>query len=164
MLPHTVYHAIQALELVGVLTWVNRIVRERVRERDLFGQWVSRWRVLRTSNAYAFRDPNPAAGHPSGFQVGKSAGTRNQTSSIVNAPSDRRTGRRRNQPLAVASITGRSHRATHHRQHAVIRSLPRARGRIAGQCILRLHASARLMARWRRTLTRRAGIKEERRS
>ena len=48
------------MEVAGVLTWVNRIVRERVRERDLFGQWVSRWRVLRTSNAYAFRDPNPA--------------------------------------------------------------------------------------------------------
>jgi len=36
---------------------------------------------------------------------------------------------------------------------------PRVRGRIAGQCILRLHASARLMARWRRTLTRRAWLK-----
>ena len=35
----TVYEAIKALELAGVLTWVNRIVRERVRERDLFGQW-----------------------------------------------------------------------------------------------------------------------------
>ena len=53
----TVYEAIKALELAGVLTWVNRIVRERVRERDLFGQWATRWRVLRTSNAYAFRDP-----------------------------------------------------------------------------------------------------------
>jgi hypothetical protein len=57
----TVYEAIRALELAGVLTWVNRIVRERVRERDLFGQWSTRWRVLRTSNAYAFRDPHPAA-------------------------------------------------------------------------------------------------------
>jgi hypothetical protein len=57
----TVYEAIKVLELAGVLTWVNRIFRERVRERDLFGHWASRWRVLRTSNAYAFRDPNPAA-------------------------------------------------------------------------------------------------------
>ena len=56
----TVCEAIKALAFAGVLTWVNRIVRERVRERDLFGQWVTRWRVLRTSNAYAFRDPNPA--------------------------------------------------------------------------------------------------------
>jgi hypothetical protein len=28
-----------------------------VRERDLFGQWASHWRVIRTSNAYVFRDP-----------------------------------------------------------------------------------------------------------
>ena len=48
-------------------TWVNRIVRERVRELDLFGKWVSRWRVLRTSNAYAFRDPKEtvSGGFPS---------------------------------------------------------------------------------------------------
>jgi hypothetical protein len=56
-----VYEAIKMLELAGVLTRVNRIFRERVRERDLFGHWVSRWRVVRTSNAYALRDPNPAA-------------------------------------------------------------------------------------------------------
>jgi hypothetical protein len=56
----TVYEAIRALELAGVLTWVNRIVRERVRERDLFGYWGTRWRVLRTSNAYTFRDPGAA--------------------------------------------------------------------------------------------------------
>src|SRR3954454_8635907 len=53
----TVCEAIKALAFAGVLTWVNRIVRERVRERDLFGRLASRWRVLRTSNAYAFRDP-----------------------------------------------------------------------------------------------------------
>jgi hypothetical protein len=29
-----------------------------VRERD-FGRWVSRWRVIRTSNAYVFRDRQP---------------------------------------------------------------------------------------------------------
>src|SRR3954453_1982821 len=56
----TVCEAVKALAFAGVLTWVNRIVRERVRERDLFGQWATRWRVLRTSNAYAFRDPKPA--------------------------------------------------------------------------------------------------------
>jgi hypothetical protein len=54
------------LEFAGVLTWVNRIMRERVRERDLFGQWAYRWRVVRTSNAYLFRDPLPCAeGRPS---------------------------------------------------------------------------------------------------
>jgi hypothetical protein len=30
-----------------------------VREHDLFGQWASRWRVIRTLNAYVFSDPNP---------------------------------------------------------------------------------------------------------
>jgi hypothetical protein len=45
------------LELAGVLTWVHRIARIQVRERDLFGRMVSRWRVIRTSNAYVFRDP-----------------------------------------------------------------------------------------------------------
>jgi hypothetical protein len=49
--------AIAALERAGILSWVNRIHRIRVRERDLFGQWVTSWRVLRTSNAYVFRDP-----------------------------------------------------------------------------------------------------------
>jgi hypothetical protein len=36
-----------------------------VRERDLLGQWVVRWQVIRTSNAYVFRDPKP--GLPCGF-------------------------------------------------------------------------------------------------
>jgi hypothetical protein len=48
----TVCEAIKALELAGILSWVNRIVRVRIRERDLFGQWATTWRVLRTSNAY----------------------------------------------------------------------------------------------------------------
>jgi Helix-turn-helix domain len=56
----TVCEAIKALELAGILSWVNRIVRVRIRERDLFGQWATTWRVLRTSNAYVFRDPKAA--------------------------------------------------------------------------------------------------------
>jgi Helix-turn-helix domain len=55
----TVYEAIKALEAADVLTWVNRIVRELVRERDLFGHASQHWRTLRTSNAYVFRDPLP---------------------------------------------------------------------------------------------------------
>jgi hypothetical protein len=55
----TVAEALRALEWAGVLTWQNRITRILVRERDLFGQWASRWRVIRTSNAYVFRDPKP---------------------------------------------------------------------------------------------------------
>jgi hypothetical protein len=78
----TVYEAIRALEFAGVLTWVNRITRIQVRERDLFGKWSSRWQVIRTSNSYTFRDPLPAAeGHPNGRFSSKSenpTGTLNQ--------------------------------------------------------------------------------------
>ena len=54
---------------------------ERVRERDLFGRMARRWRTIRTSNAYLFRDPLPCPeGRPSPnppaeglfYQVGKS--------------------------------------------------------------------------------------------
>ena len=57
----TVYEAIKALEFANVLTWVNRITRIRTRELDLFGQMATRWRIIRTSNAYIFRDPLPCA-------------------------------------------------------------------------------------------------------
>jgi hypothetical protein len=53
----TVYEAIHALERAGILTWVNRIVRVREWGPDLFGRARNRWRVIRTSNAYTFVDP-----------------------------------------------------------------------------------------------------------
>jgi hypothetical protein len=56
----TVAGAIKALEWAGVLTWQNRIVRVRERCQDLFGKEGWRWRVIRTSNAYLFRDPQAA--------------------------------------------------------------------------------------------------------
>jgi hypothetical protein len=53
------------LELAGVLPYQHRIARIQVRELDLFGRWASRWRVIRTSNAYVFRDPQrPLVGVP----------------------------------------------------------------------------------------------------
>jgi hypothetical protein len=60
----TVYEALKVLEWAGVLTWQHRIARIQVRERDLFGRWANRWRVIRTSNAYVFGDPlqRPAGG------------------------------------------------------------------------------------------------------
>ena len=61
-----------------MLTWQNRITRIHVRERDLFGQWASRWRVSRTSNAYVFSDPQQ---RPEGVPASKSEnppGTLNQ--------------------------------------------------------------------------------------
>jgi hypothetical protein len=75
----TVYEALKALEWAGVLTWQNRIARTQVRELDRFGRWASRWRVIRTSNAYVFRDPQPAL---AGIPTSKSenpAGIRNQS-------------------------------------------------------------------------------------
>jgi hypothetical protein len=53
----TFYEAIKTLEEAGLLTWVNRIIRIRVRERDMFGHWATSWRVVRNSNAYQFVDP-----------------------------------------------------------------------------------------------------------
>ena len=51
----TVARAIAALEGEGVLTWENRLVRQRVAVEGLFGpQWVLVPR--RTSNAYRFHD------------------------------------------------------------------------------------------------------------
>jgi DNA-binding MarR family transcriptional regulator len=56
----TVAEAIKALEDAGLLSWVNRIVRVRERCEDLFGRFGARWRIIRTSNGYQFRDPQPA--------------------------------------------------------------------------------------------------------
>jgi hypothetical protein len=50
----TVAEALKALEWAGVLTWPQRITRIRERCTDLFGRNGWRWRVIRTSNAYAF--------------------------------------------------------------------------------------------------------------
>jgi AraC-like DNA-binding protein len=58
----TVAEAIKALEDVGILSWVNRIARIRERAPDLFGHWGFRTRVIRTSNAYHFNDPQPGGG------------------------------------------------------------------------------------------------------
>jgi hypothetical protein len=53
----TVAEALKVLEWAGVLTWQHRITRAAVRQRDLLGRWTQRWTVIRTSNAYVFRDP-----------------------------------------------------------------------------------------------------------
>ncbi|MFC7478530.1 helix-turn-helix domain-containing protein [Dankookia sp. GCM10030260] len=60
----TVYEAIKVLERAGILSWAHRLAHIRVREIDLFGQLAWRKRVIRTSNAYTFRDPIGAAAHP----------------------------------------------------------------------------------------------------
>ena len=76
----TVCEALKALEWAGVLTWQNRITRTLVRERDLFGQWSSRWQVIRTSNAYVFRDPQPTLAGVPAAKSENPTGTPNQES------------------------------------------------------------------------------------
>jgi hypothetical protein len=66
----TVAEAIRALEDAGVLTWVQRIKRVRERCSDLLGHNGWRWRILRTSNAYVFRDPGARNPSKSDFQTG----------------------------------------------------------------------------------------------
>jgi hypothetical protein len=53
----TVAEALKVLEWAGVLSWQHRITRIRERCVDLFGREGWRWRVIRTSNAYQFIDP-----------------------------------------------------------------------------------------------------------
>jgi hypothetical protein len=78
----TVYEAIHILEGANVLTWVNRIVREQVRERDLFGKWATSWRTIRISNAYVFRDPLPCAEGRGDPKCKNPSGTLNQDISV----------------------------------------------------------------------------------
>jgi hypothetical protein len=70
----TVAEALKALEDAGVLSWVQRIKRVREACPDLLGDSGCRWRVLRTSNAYNFRDP----GSPDRSKSEKETGTSNQ--------------------------------------------------------------------------------------
>src|SRR6516165_11234739 len=74
----TVAEAIKALEDAGVLSWVNRIKRIREAAPDLFDGHGWRWRVIRTSNAYNFRDPKSAVGAPVPSKSEKPTGTPNQ--------------------------------------------------------------------------------------
>jgi hypothetical protein len=78
----TVAEALKVLEWAGVLTWQHRIARVLVREVDLFGHWASRWRVIRTSNAYVFRDPQQPLAGVSASKSENPTGTPNQDISI----------------------------------------------------------------------------------
>jgi hypothetical protein len=76
----TVYEAISALERAGILTWVNRIARIREWGPDLFGRARNRWRVIRTSNAYTFVDPQVCAKPPDSSKSDFPTGTEGQVS------------------------------------------------------------------------------------
>jgi hypothetical protein len=56
----SVHQAIHALEAAGILDWVNRLAIIRDRCIDATGATVWHPRVIRTSNAYCFRDPQQA--------------------------------------------------------------------------------------------------------
>jgi hypothetical protein len=74
----TVAEALRVLEWAGVLSWQQRITRAVVRQRDLWGRWSNRWTVIRTSNAYVFRDPQqPLTGVPAAKSENRT-GTQNQ--------------------------------------------------------------------------------------
>jgi hypothetical protein len=74
----TVAEALKALEVSGILSWVQRIKRVREPCPDLLGANGWRWRVLRTSNSYAFNDASPAGAQPNSSKSEKETGTPNQ--------------------------------------------------------------------------------------
>ena len=78
--------ALKALEWAGVLTWQNRITRASVRQRDLFGHWSHRWTVIRTSNAYVFRDPQPQLAGVLAAKSENPTGTQNQELNPASLP------------------------------------------------------------------------------
>jgi hypothetical protein len=78
-----VAEALKVLEWAGVLTWQHRIARIRERCRDLFGHQGWRWRVIRTSNAYVFRDPRAAENRRFSSKSEIPTGTLDQESSYL---------------------------------------------------------------------------------
>jgi hypothetical protein len=74
----TVYEALKVLEWAGVLSWQHRIVRVRELCQDLWGRAGWRWRVIRTSNAYVFRDPQAAVSSCPATEFRNQAGTPDQ--------------------------------------------------------------------------------------
>jgi hypothetical protein len=79
----TVAEALKVLEWAAVLTWQNRITRILARERDLFGQWAARWQLIRTSNAYVFRDPKPQPAAAFACKSENPPGTQNQELNLL---------------------------------------------------------------------------------
>ena len=74
----TVAQALRVLEDGKILSWVHRIKRVREPCPDLLGATGWRWRVLRTSNSYAFNDPSPVGAQPNSSKSEKETGTPNQ--------------------------------------------------------------------------------------
>ena len=104
----TVAEAIKALEDAGVLSWVNRIKRVRESAPDLFDGHGWRWRVIRTSNAYNFRDPKAVAGASISSKSEKPTGTANQA--FFSSLPCHFSPPRGDNPDRSAAVTGREER------------------------------------------------------
>jgi hypothetical protein len=114
----TVYEAIRALEDADVMTWCNRLVRIREWGPDLFGRAQNRWRVIRTSNAYAFVDPQTGSSRSTGFSSKSELPTGTAGQELF--PSGQLAPRPTFDNLDAAHAEGRERRA---RQAAAARSL-----------------------------------------
>jgi len=79
----TVKEAIKALEAADILTWVNRFDKIKTQCRDFLGGLATRWQVIRTSNAYCFRDPLPCATECGSYKTENPPGTLNQEDSYT---------------------------------------------------------------------------------
>jgi hypothetical protein len=97
----TVYEAIRALEAAEILTWVNRLIRVQFREVDLFGKLALRSRLIRTSNAYVFRDPMPCAQSRSEGRGGEAA----DMASFASSSKSENPPRTQNQDFSYLSTT-----------------------------------------------------------
>jgi hypothetical protein len=74
----TVAEALKMLEFANVITWQHRLTRIRERCTDLFGRDGWRWRVIRTSNCYQFRDPQAVNSRHVPSKSENRTGTQNQ--------------------------------------------------------------------------------------
>lgn len=102
----TVYEAIRALEAADILTWVNRLIRVQFRELDLFGKMALRSRLIRTSNAYVFRDPLPCATHaPDCGRGADRGGQAAGAGSLVQTTKSENPPRTQNQDFSYLSTT-----------------------------------------------------------
>ncbi|OYY03524.1 MAG: hypothetical protein B7Y73_06595, partial [Acidocella sp. 35-58-6] len=94
----TVYEAIRALEAAEILTWVNRLIRVQFRELDLFGKLALRSRLIRTSNAYIFRDPLPCASAPQARGEGVMGAAQSREGAVTAAASFGSSSKSENPP------------------------------------------------------------------
>jgi hypothetical protein len=99
----TVYEAIRALEAAEILTWVNRLIRVQFRELDLFGRLAVRSRLIRTSNAYVFRDPLPCAQVPGQGRDNSRGGQATGASSFGSSSKSENPPRTQNQDFYLLS-------------------------------------------------------------